>query len=230
MKWSHDEVSLLSPIVKRVKADLEPAEGKHILVLCSASGDLAFELANSIGEGKITGLELNQELLELSRNAAQRRGAGSRVEFLPAEKISIPFPDAQFDGIVSEFIVFPTSAPTEIGQPEMARVIREGGRIIVTDVIVTKPMPLNIRAELAAIGLDYLCEGTEADFRTWMTDAGMKEIQVDDVTSEVKTVWEHRRQSDREVDHQRGYAYLLDDPTYKLGEAIFYIYVRGIKE
>jgi hypothetical protein len=37
-----------------------------------------------------------------------------------------------------------------------------------TDVIVPKPTPQDVRAEIQAIGLNYLREGTQDDFRRWM--------------------------------------------------------------
>jgi hypothetical protein len=94
---------------------------------------------------------------------------------------------------------------------------------------VTKPIHPDLRAELEAIGLDYLCEGTQDDFRTWMGAAGLVGIDVVDVTPEVRTVWERRRAGDPLPEHRRGYAALLDDASFRLGEAIFYIYVRGAK-
>jgi hypothetical protein len=131
--------------------------------------------------------------------------------------------------VVSEFIVYPTISPTQISQPEMARVLVPGGRLILTDVIVTQPLPDQVREELEIIGLDYLCDATQQDFRTWMTAAGLVNIEVTDLTSTMRDVWEYRRSTDQASSHQLGYAYLLDNPDYCLGKAIFYIYVHGDK-
>lgn len=48
-----------------------------------------------------------------------------------------------------------------------------------------------------------------------------------DLTPVVRQVWEKRRQGISK--EPKGFAYLLDDPNFRLGEAIFYIYVRGKK-
>ena len=100
-------------------------------------------------QGKVTGLELDQEALEIARRSAHEMGLEGMVEFLPAEKEHLPMLDASFDALVSEFIVYPTSTPTEIGQAEMARVLVPGGKMILTDVIVTRPLPQPVRQELA---------------------------------------------------------------------------------
>ena len=229
MKWTRSEIDRLLPILEQVSADLSPVYGKLILVLCSATGEVAFWLGEMMEQGQVTGLELDREALDIARRASHEMGLDGMVTFLPAERVHIPLPDASFDGLVSEFIVYPTSTPTEIGQPEMARVIRPGGRMILTDVIVTRSLPAAVRQELTVIGLDYLCEGTQADFRDWMAEAGLVNIQVTDLTETVRKVWEYRRTVDLTAAHQKGYSYLLDNPQFGLGEAIFYIYVRGEK-
>jgi SAM-dependent methyltransferase len=229
MKWNRSEIDRLSPILEQVSSDLSPVDGKNILVLCSAAGEVAFRLAEMMEIGKVTGLELDQESLEIARRTAHEMGLEGMVEFLPAERDHIPMPDAIFDALISEFIVYPTSSPTEIGQPEMARLLAPGGRMILTDVIVTTPLPPQIRQDFAAIGLDYLCEATRDDFRSWMTAAGLINVEVLDLTNFVRGVWENRRSVDIAPSHLSGYSYLLDNQKYALGKALFYIYVRGDK-
>lgn len=50
-----------------------------------------------------------------------------------------------------------------------------------------------------------------------------------DFTPLVRQVWEQRRSRDKVPRLQEGYSVLLEHPEYALGEAIFYIYVRGVK-
>lgn len=228
MKWTQDEFKLLSPILNQIQTDLEPLENKSILVLCSAGGEIAFRLAKEMKQGRVFGLELNPQLLEYARRLTKEQGLENTVEFHQAEKTSIPFPGEFFDALVSEFILYPTSDPTEIGQPEMARVLKSGGVMLLTDVIVTRPVPPDVRAELKAIGLDYLCEGTQDDFRRWMEEAGLKDITITDMTPIVRQAWQKRR-GEISAKEPKGYTYLLDNPNYCLGETIFYIYVCGNK-
>ncbi len=229
MRWNRSEIDRLSPILEQLASDLSPVDGKRILVLCSAAGDVAFRLAEMMEFGKVTGLELDQKSLELARRAAHEMGLEGLVEFFPAEMDHIPMPDASFDALVSDFIVYPTSTPTKIGQPEMARVLAPGGRMILTDVIVTVPLTPQAHQALASIGLDYGCEATRDDFQSWMTAAGLNNVEVLDLTPTVRNVWEQRRAVDKANTHQLGYSYLLDDSDIGLGKALFYIYIRGDK-
>lgn len=229
MKWNRSEIDRLSPILEQMSFDLSPVDGKRILVLCSAAGEVALRLAEMMETGKVTGLELDLESLELARRSAHEMGLEGMVEFLPAELDHIPMPDASFDALVSDFIVYPTSTPTQIGQPEMARVLAAGGRMILTDVILTTPLPTQVRQALSDIGLDYMCDATQEDFRNWMTAAGFIEVQVLDMTHIVQAVWEDRSSLDPVGSHSPAYSYLLDHQKYRLGSGLFYIYVRGDK-
>jgi len=71
-----------------------------------------------------------------------------------------------------------------------------------------------------------------------MQAAGLTDIEVKDFTPLVKAVWERRlgrqrRQRPRDQHasavHRAGYSVLLENPSLKLGEGIFYIHVRGVK-
>jgi len=229
MKWGREEIEKLSLILKQIEADLEPLDGKSILILCSAAGDVAFWLGEKMKRGQILGLELNDELLEIAKVRAREKGLESIVIFRKAEKSYIPYPDEVFDALVSEFIIFPTSTPTQIGQPEMARVLKTHGKMILTDVITTRHIPREKRILLQTIGLDYLCEATQEDFLKWMRDAGLVNVEILDFTPIVKEVWEQRWKNAATLKQQKAYSILLEDSEIGLGKAIFYIYIRGRK-
>lgn len=229
MRWSRSEVERLFPILEQVSADISPVDGKQILVLCSGTGEVAFWLAEMMETGKVTGLELDPESLEIARRSAHEMGLEGVVSFQAGEKDRIPLPDATYDAVVSEFVLYPTSMPTEIGQPEVMRVLKPGGRMVLTNVIVTKLLPLGVRSELQSIGMDYLCEATQDDFNGWMKAAGMVNIKWRDLSSIVRMTWETRRAADRSPNHWTGYSTLLEDGDYCLGKSIFYIYLCGDK-
>jgi ubiquinone/menaquinone biosynthesis C-methylase UbiE len=231
VQWTGNEIEKLSSMVfERIYEDLKPLNTKKVLVLCSSEGDVAFWLVGRAGnfKGRIIGLELDDKSLERSIQKAKELALEGIVEFHKAEKYRIPFPDEEFDALVSEFIVFPTPTPTEIGQDEIARVLRKGGKVILTDVIATRRLPEHVRSELKSIGLSYLCYATLDDFKKWMTVAGLKNVEVLDLTPLVRQVWEERSRKDPSHEHRKGYHLLLSS-EYQLGETIFYIYAKGEK-
>lgn len=230
MKWNREEIEKLSPILEQMQADLEPLDGKNILVLCSVAGDIVFWLRERMKNGMVVGLELSDDLLETAKIRAKKRGLESLVKFQKAEKDHIPFPNEAFDALVSEFVIFPTPVPTQIGQLEMARVLKPRGRIILTDVIVTERLSEENLAAFQTIGLDYLCEGTQDEFRNWMKDACLINVEILDFTPLVRRAWKQRQDRAVASKQQKAYSILLEDPEFGLGKAVFYIYVRGKKK
>jgi SAM-dependent methyltransferase len=220
-RWGVEDHGKLEAILQRMEEELRPLQGKNILVLCCGAGKVALRLAEKMaGSGQVLGLDLSDDLLESARRKARAEGLEGVVQFQKAEKHRLPFPDRTFDALVSEFIIYPAPLITEIGQPEMARVLRPGGKMILTDVIVTKPLGEETKDALKSIGLDYLCEGAQDDFRRWMEDAGLVNIETLYFTPLLRKVWERRREGDAAHGQEAGYFTLLEDPALQLGEAI----------
>lgn len=230
MDWTETEILKLRPILDKIWSDLKPIEGKRILVLCCGSGEVAFWLAGKMDTyGRILGLDLRKDLLQKAEDGAKERGIKHLVEFGIAGKHSIPLPDKDLDVLVSEFVVYPTPEPTEIGQREMARVLKDGGKIILTDVISVKPISAEIKDKLKSIGLNYVCEATHDDFRSWMEDAGFESIVIQDLTPLVKEIWKQRQEGDLSSERRKMYRVLMESEQCGLGKVIFYIYVRAEK-
>ncbi len=230
MKWTEEELEELSAVEDQIARDLHPLEGKKILVLCSGPGDVALSLGRRVGpQGQVVGLDLSDRLLAEARIRARESGLHRSVEFRKADMHRIPFPDGDFDALVSEFIVFPAPEVTQIDQPEMARVLKPGGEMVLTDVIVTRDIGREARDQFKSLGLDYLCEATPDDFRAWMTAANLSEVEWLDFTPTVRQIWEKRWSRDRSPARHGAYSLLLEDDDVGLGNALYYIYVRGVK-
>lgn len=226
MKWEPAERDVLAPVIQRLRDGLDLSDEGRVLALCSAHSALAMALAHWTPGLQVLGLELDDRLRREAQASAIACGLSDRVAFEKATYNCIPYPDGTFDALVSEFIVDGTPKPTEIGQAEMARVIKPGGTVVLTDVIATEPVSATVRSDLAEVGLDYLCEATSTDFRRWMTAAGLDELEVADLTPVAVAAWHLCRRRDP---HAPGYVQLLDGPRPLLGQTILYIYARGKK-
>ena len=192
-------------------------------MLCSADGQLVAWLAHGLARTKFVGLELDEKALGVSRRLVRRLGLSDRVKFRKAEKSRIPFPSKQFDHVISDFVVFPTRKPTQIDQREMARVLNANGKMIITDVITTRPVSQKLKRTLKEIGLNYLCYARLSDFRKWMRSAGLTKIKTVNLTPFVQKIWKTRS-----VDNPKT-KILFSRKNFGLGKTIFYIYAKGEK-
>jgi SAM-dependent methyltransferase len=223
MRWSASELETLQPVLDRVVGALQPVAGCHILVLCSARGELA-ERLGQMGAGEVVGLEYDDDMLFESIG---RTGPQLNIDVFKAELRSIPFPTGYFDAVVSDLVLFPTCKPTQIGTPELARVLKPGGPAVLTDVVVTSPLDEWAADELRAVGFDYSCNATFDDYDLWLSMAGLRERRVHDLTPLVEPAWRARAEASERS--RVGYELLLDDPKRQLGHRIFYLLATGRK-
>ena len=96
--------------------------------------------------GKAYGLDMTDEMLALAREN-QRKAGVANVEFLRGEIEAIPLPDDSVDVIISNCVIN-LSADKDQVFAEAFRVLRPGGRLAVSDVVVRGEVPAQIRKNI----------------------------------------------------------------------------------
>ncbi len=157
-------------------AELKP--GETVLDLGSGGGIDVLLSAKRVGPtGKAFGLDMTDEMLALAREN-QRKAGVENVEFLKAEIEAIPLPDNSVDVIISNCVIN-LSADKDRVFSEALRVLRPGGRLAVSDVVVRGEVPSEIRRSIE-LWIGCVAGALEdADYRAKLAKAGFEAIELE---------------------------------------------------
>jgi len=157
-------------------ADLTP--GQTVLDLGSGGGLDVLLSARRVGPtGKAYGLDMTPEMLALARRNQAEAGV-ENAEFLLGTIEHVPLPDSSVDVIISNCVIN-LAADKDVVLREAFRVLRPGGRLAVSDIVLLKPLP---EAAQRAMRLWTGCVAgalLDTDYVAKLTAAGFAEADVE---------------------------------------------------
>jgi SAM-dependent methyltransferase len=157
-------------------ATLNP--GEVVLDLGSGGGIDVLLSARRVGPtGKAYGLDATDEMLALAEENKRRSGL-TNVEFLRGAIEQIPLPDASVDVIISNCVIN-LSADKDRVLREAFRVLKPGGRLAVSDVVVQGELPAAVRKSMELWVGCIAGALSETDYRSKLTAAGFGDIGVE---------------------------------------------------
>ena len=157
-------------------AALEP--GQTVLDLGSGGGIDVLLSARRVGPtGKAYGVDMTDEMLDLAR-ANQRKAGATNVEFLKGTIEAVPLPDSSIDVVISNCVINLSSDKDAVLR-EAFRVLKPGGRLAVSDVIVRGEVPAAIRRSMELWVGCVAGALEEGDYRSKLGAAGFTEIEVE---------------------------------------------------
>jgi len=173
-------------------ASLRP--GEVVLDLGSGAGFDVFIAANKVGPtGQVIGVDMTPEMVSRARRNAdlfRERTGLNNVEFRLGEIEHLPVADASVDVVISNCVINLSPHKQQVWR-EIARVLRPGGRVAVSDLALLRPLPEAVRESVTAlvgcIAGAVLVEKTDAMIRA----SGLADIvlEKDGAAIDAMTTW-----------------------------------------
>jgi arsenite methyltransferase len=128
-------------------ASLKP--GETVLDLGSGGGIDCFLAARQVGpEGRVIGVDMTAEMIHLARANAQKSNLAN-VEFRLGEIENLPLADGSVDAVISNCVINLSPDKGQVFR-EIFRVLKPGGRMMVSDIVLDGELPANVRDSVAA--------------------------------------------------------------------------------
>lgn len=152
-------------------------EGERVLDLGSGGGFDCFLAAKRVGKtGKVIGVDMTPEMLDKAR-ANAKKGKYTNVEFRLGEIENLPVADSSVDVIISNCVI--NLAPDKKRVFEEAfRVLAPNGRLMVSDIVLLKPLPEAIQKSAEAYTSCIAGAEIKDKYISLMQDAGFKDLKV----------------------------------------------------
>lgn len=151
--------------------------GEVVLDLGSGGGFDCFLAARKVGKtGRVIGVDMTPEMLARARENAQRMNAVN-VEFRLGEIEHLPVADTSVDVIISNCVINLSPEKEQVFK-EMFRVLKPGGRLMISDVVATTEMPAAFK-EQAALLTRCIAGAEHIDWvKEWLTRVGFHQVAI----------------------------------------------------
>jgi arsenite methyltransferase len=152
-------------------------EGDVVLDLGSGAGFDAFLAARKVGTGgKVIGVDMTPEMVEKA-NANAVKGGFQNVEFRLGEIENLPVSGSEVDLIISNCVINLSPEKGKVFK-EAFRVLKPGGRLMVSDLVLLKPLPEIVRQSVEAYVGCIAGAVMKDEYLAAITDAGFDDLKV----------------------------------------------------
>jgi ubiquinone/menaquinone biosynthesis C-methylase UbiE len=156
-------------------------EGETVLDLGAGAGIDCFLAAEAVGEkGKVIGVDMTPEMIDRARENAGKNGYRN-IEFRLGEIEHLPVADSSVDTIISNCVINLSPDKTQVFK-EAFRVLKPGGRVMVSDIVLLKELPEIIRTSIEAYAGCIAGASMKEEYLGKLKAAGFEEVSIIDET------------------------------------------------
>ncbi len=164
-------------------------EGEVVLDLGSGGGLDCFLASQKVGDtGKVIGVDMTPDMIDLARDNAEKNSF-TNVEFRLGEIENLPAADNSIDVIISNCVINLSPEKQRVFN-EAFRVLKQGGRMIISDIVLLKPLSEAIRNNKKLLAACVSGAELKNKYLEMIENAGFEDIQVkqksDNITQEVE--------------------------------------------
>jgi arsenite methyltransferase len=155
----------------------EPKPGETVLDLGSGAGVDVFLAAKEVGpQGRAIGVDMTPAMIDRARTNAVK-GGYANVEFRLGEIEHLPVQDGSVDVIVSNCVVNLSPDKGQVFR-EAYRVLRSGGRMLLSDLVLEQPLPPEIKESTEAYVGCIAGASLRGEYLSMIRDAGFQGVEV----------------------------------------------------
>jgi arsenite methyltransferase len=200
-------------------------KGETVLDLGAGAGIDCFLASNKVGpSGRVIGVDMTPEMIDRARENARKNGY-TNVEFRLGEIEHLPAADNSVDVIISNCVINLSPEKDRVFR-EALRVLRPGGRMLVSDLVLSKPLPKVLRESAEVYAACVAGAMLRNDYLQEIETAGFGRVEV---VSEKSFPVESVLAGSQVVEIVRKLKISREELTHSLGSVIS-LSVRAVKE
>ena len=156
-------------------------QGDVVLDLGSGAGKDVFLAAQKVGEaGRAIGVDMTPEMLKLARKNAVKFFETTglcNVEFRPGQIEALPIEDGSVDVVISNCVINLSPDKPQVFR-EVHRVLKPGGRMIVSDIVLNRPLPQQFKDDADLYAACIAGALLRDEYLQAIQDAGFSQVEM----------------------------------------------------
>lgn len=158
-------------------AKAEAQQGETVLDLGSGGGVDCFLAAHEVGsDGQVIGVDMTPQMLQLATKTAKDNNAGN-VAFKLGNIEKLPQADTSVDLVISNSTISLSDKKDQVFS-EIMRILKPGGRFVISDVVTEKPLPENIQTSAAEWVSCVGGAAVKSEYLEMIEETGFSDVEI----------------------------------------------------